>query len=319
MAKNILLYTQLGRLIQPEEIADAICFMLTNSAVSGELVDGTRRPDGAARANPARATFCPGVQRHRAAARRAANENTTTEEASSDEQGADDTGLRPRIPRPAGADDRGPRAHRLHHRLGRLGDAPGAVTSHGRPNCARRWPRAAPTPGPSRCGRWAASRWRRATTSKARPTAASPARRTHWPFNVYARAYQNSAALLNDTVQGGRRHRLPRAAAGVRAAHAAGRQLAGQRAGHQPRAARADAGRAGPELVRGMQNWIEDLRTLNDGAAPAGTEAFEVGKQVAATLGKVVFCNDLIELIQYAPTTKTTRMPSRCSSCRRGS
>ena len=37
VAKNILPYTQLGRLIRPEEIADAICFMLNNSAVSGEL------------------------------------------------------------------------------------------------------------------------------------------------------------------------------------------------------------------------------------------------------------------------------------------
>jgi NAD(P)-dependent dehydrogenase (short-subunit alcohol dehydrogenase family) len=37
LAKNILPYTQLGRLIKPEEIADAICFMLANSAVSGEL------------------------------------------------------------------------------------------------------------------------------------------------------------------------------------------------------------------------------------------------------------------------------------------
>lgn len=37
VAKNILPYTQLGRLIQPGEIADAICFMLANSAVSGEL------------------------------------------------------------------------------------------------------------------------------------------------------------------------------------------------------------------------------------------------------------------------------------------
>jgi NAD(P)-dependent dehydrogenase (short-subunit alcohol dehydrogenase family) len=35
--KNILPFTQLGRLIRPEEIADAICFMLGNSAVSGEL------------------------------------------------------------------------------------------------------------------------------------------------------------------------------------------------------------------------------------------------------------------------------------------
>ncbi len=35
--KNILPYTQLGRLIRTEEIADAICFMISNSAVSGEL------------------------------------------------------------------------------------------------------------------------------------------------------------------------------------------------------------------------------------------------------------------------------------------
>jgi len=37
IAKNVLPYTQLRRLIQPQEIADAICFMISNSAVSGEL------------------------------------------------------------------------------------------------------------------------------------------------------------------------------------------------------------------------------------------------------------------------------------------
>ena len=35
--KNILPYTQLRRLIRPEEIASAICFLIFNSAVSGEL------------------------------------------------------------------------------------------------------------------------------------------------------------------------------------------------------------------------------------------------------------------------------------------
>jgi 3-oxoacyl-[acyl-carrier protein] reductase len=35
--KHILQYTQLGRLIRPEEIAEAICFMIANSAVSGNL------------------------------------------------------------------------------------------------------------------------------------------------------------------------------------------------------------------------------------------------------------------------------------------
>ena len=35
--KHILPETQLGRLIKPEEIADAICFLISNSAVTGEL------------------------------------------------------------------------------------------------------------------------------------------------------------------------------------------------------------------------------------------------------------------------------------------
>ncbi len=43
--KNILPFTQLRRLIRPDEIADAICFMIANSAVSGELwADGGWHP-----------------------------------------------------------------------------------------------------------------------------------------------------------------------------------------------------------------------------------------------------------------------------------
>jgi 3-oxoacyl-[acyl-carrier protein] reductase len=43
--QNIIPQTQLRRLIQPEEIADAICFMISNSAVSGSLwADAGWRP-----------------------------------------------------------------------------------------------------------------------------------------------------------------------------------------------------------------------------------------------------------------------------------
>lgn len=46
IAKHILPATQLGRLIRPDEIADAICFMVSNSAVTGELwADAGWHPD----------------------------------------------------------------------------------------------------------------------------------------------------------------------------------------------------------------------------------------------------------------------------------
>ncbi len=37
LEKYVLPDIQLGRLIKPEELADAICFLVSNSAVSGEL------------------------------------------------------------------------------------------------------------------------------------------------------------------------------------------------------------------------------------------------------------------------------------------
>jgi len=63
----------------------------------------------------------------------------------------------------------------------------------------------------------------------------------------------------------------------------------------------------GMNLVRGWQNFIEDAARANSGRKPVGTEDFEVGRTLATTPGKVVFRNRLIELIQYAPTTKAVR------------
>lgn len=61
----------------------------------------------------------------------------------------------------------------------------------------------------------------------------------------------------------------------------------------------------GANFIQGFQNWTEDLSRLIMGEPPAGTEAFNVGRDVAATPGKVVYRNHLIELIQYAPATET--------------
>lgn len=63
----------------------------------------------------------------------------------------------------------------------------------------------------------------------------------------------------------------------------------------------------GANLVRGWQNFMEDLSRMNTGKKPVGAEAFEVGSNLATAPGKVVYRNHLIELIQYAPTTEKVR------------
>ena len=60
----------------------------------------------------------------------------------------------------------------------------------------------------------------------------------------------------------------------------------------------------GMNFIRGATNFWEDWQRLLTGKKPVGTEAFQVGRDVAATPGKVVFRNRLIELIQYEPVTK---------------
>lgn len=50
----------------------------------------------------------------------------------------------------------------------------------------------------------------------------------------------------------------------------------------------------GANLVRGLDNLIEDWKRLSRGDRPPGVEAFVVGETVAATPGDVVYRNELI-------------------------
>lgn len=63
----------------------------------------------------------------------------------------------------------------------------------------------------------------------------------------------------------------------------------------------------GRNFVDGLQNLAEDTRRNLLGAPPVGAEQFKVGETVAVTPGKVVWRNELMELIQYAPATQAVQ------------
>lgn len=62
----------------------------------------------------------------------------------------------------------------------------------------------------------------------------------------------------------------------------------------------------GENLVKGLSNMLEDLEHSRGPlrVSMTDTQAFEVGKNLAVTAGKVVYQNDLMQLIQYEPLTK---------------
>ncbi|HQT59696.1 MULTISPECIES: alpha/beta hydrolase [unclassified Acidiphilium] len=65
----------------------------------------------------------------------------------------------------------------------------------------------------------------------------------------------------------------------------------------------------GENLLRGLSNLLRDLEAGRGQLHIRMTdaEAFSVGGNIAVTPGKVVFRNELMELIQYTPATQTVR------------
>lgn len=77
-----------------------------------------------------------------------------------------------------------------------------------------------------------------------------------------------------------------------------------------PAVARRTIESGGLNLMTGLSNLLEDVSTGQGLIQRRAPNDFELGVNIAATPGAVVFKNDLMELIQYAPTTdKVYRRP----------
>ena len=74
-----------------------------------------------------------------------------------------------------------------------------------------------------------------------------------------------------------------------------------------PAALRETAETKGENLLRGLRNVLDDLERNEGRFAPKMSDEghFTLGETIATTPGKVVFQNDLMQLIQYAPSTET--------------
>ncbi|MBO0739686.1 MAG: hypothetical protein J2P48_24630, partial [Alphaproteobacteria bacterium] len=65
----------------------------------------------------------------------------------------------------------------------------------------------------------------------------------------------------------------------------------------------------GENLLNGLKNLLDDLERGKGRLAirMTDTQAFRIGENVAVTPGKVIYQNDLMQLIQYEPTTEVVK------------
>jgi polyhydroxyalkanoate synthase len=125
-----------------------------------------------------------------------------------------------------------------------------------------------------------------------------------YPFNVWAQAFRSGMELLEKSAHG-----VP----GVEPQNVGRVEFAARQAAEalsptnnpltNPEVIKQTVEERGQNLARGYKHFLEDLERMQNGGEAPAAEEFRVGEKVAVTEGQVVLRNELMELIQYAPTT----------------
>jgi polyhydroxyalkanoate synthase len=136
---------------------------------------------------------------------------------------------------------------------------------------------------------------------------ADPAWRANPAFSALHQAYLAAGQLADDLLAVGQGDPLSDQKAGL-AVHFALDALAPTNfLLTNPAALKRAFETGGASVLAGARNLVDDA--IHNGGRPrqVDTTPFELGRNLAATPGQVVFRNDLIELIQYAPQSKRVR------------
>jgi polyhydroxyalkanoate synthase len=171
--------------------------------------------------------------------------------------------------------------------------------------------------GPDAAGRWSGRQGESGGQGEQREPAgrtlakdkrfADPAWRENPVFFAIGQAYLAAVQLADDLLAAGRGDPVTDAKARLAsdlmlAALAPTNYLA-----TNPAALKRAFDTGGASVVAGTRNFLGDLRDNKGMPRQVDTRPFEIGRNLAATPGKVVFRNDLMELIQYAPQTPQVR------------
>ena len=126
-------------------------------------------------------------------------------------------------------------------------------------------------------------------------------------FFALRQAYQAAARLTGDVLAAGAGDPV----ADAKAALAAGFVLDALAPTNflltNPAAMKRALDTGGASLVAGARNFLDDLLRNNGRPRQVDARSFTVGQNLAVTPGRVVFRNELMELIQYAPQTAKVR------------